>query len=751
MRSRTAARASGLLLTLVVAAAVAGPAQARVTGVIPADADGPEDSFLANEILYATGVNNALEGAAQLCVVPAGHSGEGTCAEDGIWGRPNAIVFHGTFPPQPIVAPYLPPGTWRILADNGDGDSDPPDVVSDQFTVSPCAPADDCSTVIADAVMAEWKQTAGEAGTGMAVACLASSVYNGGGSLSAGSALLSSGARGAIMAEIKGDGVSLAFGPRQSQGAAVALLRNISCGAFLMYADIVADPPDPDYEQLAAPADPQLNLGLTSDASVADAAQILEETAAYGKAHRIGIERYQGAVQASDEGWAAVHAWRVGEQALETQSRMRRLGRRLDAAAVAVADPEVSAATPAQVDTAEAIRERVRVIGFTAAETAELEAEGLSESEIAQVRAQLGAPLPENVAPMSPDAALHVAADHVNNATCIDDSDLCGFDTMGRAASAAGASGAVPPTLSLTPLELRESDVGVNHARVRIELSHPSALHLSGPLEVTPQTTSEGEVSVPEGTWLVPPWRTRTQQSVVVVNDAQDEPTETAQLRAATSDESTAAAPVTVTVLDDDGPGDPQTRPRSQRGLIALSGPKDGASAIFFTEPDGTELVEVAGSGSLPGGYAGFAPNGRSLLTQNNPPTLSALQAQGTEAWRVPVDHQGRIAGEPVTLLPPFPWTYNPVYSPDSRRLAGSQMIDGLWKLVVMPLDAAGAQAGPIHITGDDPPMEGWWAVNGASFNPDRTRIAFTGCKPGATQCGIYVVRIDDAGAARPR
>src|SRR5688572_12243964 len=119
--------AFGVLLALAVAAIAAGPAHARVTAVIPANADGPADSFLANEILYATGVNNALEGAAQLCVVPAGHSGEGTCPEDGIWGRPNAIASHGTFPPQPIVAPELPPGTWRILADNGDGEGDPPD------------------------------------------------------------------------------------------------------------------------------------------------------------------------------------------------------------------------------------------------------------------------------------------------------------------------------------------------------------------------------------------------------------------------------------------------------------------------------------------------------------------------------------------------------------------------------------------------------------------------------------------------
>ena len=195
-----------LLILAAVALLVAAPAaaQATVTAVEAANQDGPNDSFYTNEILYAVGVNNALGGGADLCVVDAGVT-EGECAETKAWGRPNAIATHGTFPPQPIVAPLLTEGTFRILADNGETG----DVVSSQFTVMPCPPGDDCSTELALEQMQEWKDAAAASRTGMGAFCLASTVFSDGGAGMAGSALLGSGRRGAIMAEIKGDGVSL--------------------------------------------------------------------------------------------------------------------------------------------------------------------------------------------------------------------------------------------------------------------------------------------------------------------------------------------------------------------------------------------------------------------------------------------------------------------------------------------------------------------------------------------------------------
>ena len=738
-------RALGALLVVAAVAAVlvAAPAQATVTAVEAADQDGPDDSFFTNEILYAVGVNNALGGGAELCVVDAGVT-DGDCAEVAAWGSPNAIATHGTFPPQPIEAPLLPEGTYRILADNGDDG----DVVSSQFTVIPCSPGDDCSTELAQAQMQEWKDAAAAVRTGMGAFCLASSVHSGAAGGMAGSALLGSGRRGAIMAEIKGDGVSLAFGPRQSQGAAVALLRTVSCGAFVMYDDIVADPPDPDYKHLEEPAPENLQYLIAGDSEVGTAAHTLEDVRAQGVAHRIGIERYQGAVADSNDGWAAVLADRLGDQALATQAGMRRLGRQLRAAATALEDDGLAAATPEQLADARDIRERVRTSGFMADERAQLVAEGLTDAEIDEVRSQLGEPLPVGSMPMAPQDAAAYAADRVDEATCVDETDLCGFDTLGRAAAAVGGNGRIPPTVTVSPLSVREGDVGVNHGRVLVELSHPSLDFVDGQLALMPQTTAEDEVGLPRPEWFIGSGQTRTYRSVTVANDTADEPTETAELKAVPrfGDPS---PPVAVTVLDDDGPGDPPTPARATRGLIAMMAGNEGGNALFFSEPDATELTSVDDGASLSQhALTAWAPGGRWLLVQAIAPTASALAANGEPVYRLRVSGDGEVQGTPVLAVPGKPWASTPSLSPDGRRLVAAQGEGGSFKLVVRPFDPVTGEVGVLHVTGDDPPLENWWSGHGASFSPDGRHIAFAGCAPGLDDCGIWVVPVNDAAVA---
>jgi hypothetical protein len=734
---------ASLLVAAVVACLAAAPAQATVTAVEAADQDGPNDSFYTNEILYAVGVNNALGGGAELCVVDAGVT-DGDCAEVAKWGSPNAIATHGTFPPQPIEAPLLPEGTYRILADNGDDG----DVVSSQFTVIPCSPGDDCSTELAQEQMQEWKNAAAAVRTGMGAMCLGSTVFSGGAAGMAGSALLGSGRRGAIMAEIKGDGVSLAFGPRQSQGASMALLRTVSCGAFVMYDDIVADPPDPDYKHLEEPAPEPLQYLIASEPEVGAAAQTLEDVRSQGVAHRIGVERYQGAVLDGNEGWAAVLADRVGDQALATQAGMRRLGRELRSAAVALADDGLAAATPQQLGDAREIRERVRTVGFTADERAQLVAEGLTDAEIAEVRVQLGAPLPVGSTPMAPQDAAAYAADRVDEATCVDETDLCGFDILGRAASAVGGNGRIPPTVSVSALSVREGDVGMNHGRVLVELSHPSLDGSDGSLTLTPQTTAEDEVRLPRAEWFIGAGQTRTYRSVAVVNDTADEPAETAELTAVPrfGDPS---APAAVTVLDDDGPGDPPTPVRGERGLIAMLAGNEGGSALFLSGPDATELTSVHDGASLSQhALIAWTPGGRWLLVQAIAPTASALAANGEPIYRLRVTGEGEVQGEPGLAVPGKPWSSTPSLSPDGRRLLAAQGDGGTYKLVVRPFDPVTGEVGEPHVTGDDPPLANWWSGHGASFSPDGRRIAFAGCSPGLDECGIWVVPVNDAGVA---
>ena len=167
-----------LLLVLAVLAVAAAPAQARVYGVIPADASGPNDAFLTNEILYATGVNNALEGASELCVVAAGSGDRGTARRTRPGGGRTRSSFQGTFPPQPIEGALLPGDMADPRRQRGSEDTD---VASAQFTILPCAPGSECPTTIADAVLAQWKEAAAAARTGTGWACLNTSMFRSGG------------------------------------------------------------------------------------------------------------------------------------------------------------------------------------------------------------------------------------------------------------------------------------------------------------------------------------------------------------------------------------------------------------------------------------------------------------------------------------------------------------------------------------------------------------------------------------------
>ena len=170
------------------------------------------------------------------------------------------------------------------------------------------------------------------------------------------------------------------------------------------------------------------------------------------------------------------------------------------------------------------------------------------------------------------------------------------------------------------------------------------------------------------------------------------------------------------------------------------------ANELYLSEPDGTELTRIHDHTGLAGGFAGWSGDGRNVLFQNNPPTQTALFQQGMAAWRLRMTPKGEVTGEQEQVLPAFPIIYNPVYSRDARAIVGSHLAG--YKLIVIPIGADGLPSGPTHVTGDDPPMEGWAAINGATFNPDRTRIVFTGCRPGYSACGIYVVPVDAIGAA---
>ena len=96
----------------------------------------------------------------------------------------------------------------------------------------------------------------------------------------------------------------------------------------------------------------------------------------------------------------------------------------------------------------------------------------------------------------------------------------------------------------------------------------------------------------------------------MVANDVLVEPDETALIDANIADPEILSDPAVVTVLDDDGPGDPASRPRSERGLILLLGAGKQGDEIFFSEPDATELTPVS-LGTRPAVTTASAARGR--------------------------------------------------------------------------------------------------------------------------------------------
>ena len=406
MRARRGTRCLGIAVGVLLA--LAPGASARVHAVIPANADGPNENFTSNENLWATGTANPLEGADQLCVVPADTGPDGACPTAGIWGQPNIIAVTGTYL-QPIVPAPLPVGTWRILADNGD---DGEDVISEPFYVDQCTPPADCRTALAAAELAPWKAAAGETKTGLGVACAATMAYTQDAKELAGSALTND-RRTFIMGQLQDNSASVVLDfhePQSTEELAMGLLRHVSCGAYLAFEDIYADPPDPDFEHVTEAQAASLPTSGLAPADEAVAA--MEGLRANAVAQRVASERYQGAEAGDDQGWSAFHATTVGETGFASGRQARRSVEPLRAAALQLeGDMSIQPASDAALDRIRAIRARIKAEGFTAGERADLAALGVLPSELDELRQDMGAPLPPGADGVRPADALRAEAD----------------------------------------------------------------------------------------------------------------------------------------------------------------------------------------------------------------------------------------------------------------------------------------------------------------------------------------------------
>ena len=151
-----------------------------------------------------------------------------------------------------------------------------------------------------------------------------------------------------ILADIKGDDEDLDLKkPTGSRRKAIGFLAKVACGTYLMYDDIVHDPPDPDYKHVtdAGAGQPLLPAervpGGQHRGDDARGRPRLRRRAPGRLRALPGRGRGRGRA-AGPRSTPAASASRRSS----TQHRMRRLGRELRAAAPHLEDPEIEAATP---------------------------------------------------------------------------------------------------------------------------------------------------------------------------------------------------------------------------------------------------------------------------------------------------------------------------------------------------------------------------------------------------------------------
>ena len=100
------------------------------------------------------------------------------------------------------------------------------------------------------------------------------------------------------------------------------ILHDLSCATAAMYADIVADPPDPDFAVVPTPA--FATIGPSESPVLDELMSALDRQSAFGEVSLSAYEKYLGATEAGDEEAAAAQLRAAGRFALSQVTQMRR-------------------------------------------------------------------------------------------------------------------------------------------------------------------------------------------------------------------------------------------------------------------------------------------------------------------------------------------------------------------------------------------------------------------------------------------
>jgi uncharacterized repeat protein (TIGR01451 family) len=377
---RARARALIALLVVLVLGAVFSPsADARIFQLQPADeSETPALDFTDDQALFAIGTSDFLGG--QICVVSSAITdvGDGSlnCDDAQAWGSPNQIITLGTFI-TPIESPSLSIGTWRLL---GDGGSLPgQDALSLPFTVTPCSV---CDPRIGAQSVQYYKDIAARMAPPISDMCTWFNYMNLVGSVATG---LRSGATLALN--------TVGSLPRFGALVGVPIGGSFGFGAVIIAGwDIMADPPDPDYDTVPQPV--FSDLPTVNNQLVDDVAESVDRQRAFGAAGLKAFERYQGADNDGDAAGVALQADAMGDRGFELRDEMRKGADLLRQWSVQLAADDrintrhIDPNDPAISEIA-AAEERLRASGFNPAEIADLHSEGFDDAEVADLLREL--------------------------------------------------------------------------------------------------------------------------------------------------------------------------------------------------------------------------------------------------------------------------------------------------------------------------------------------------------------------------
>ncbi|MCA1568529.1 MAG: Ig-like domain-containing protein [Acidobacteria bacterium] len=438
------------------------PVAARVYSVQPTNEDSgpPTDQFTTADPVFAI-FRSDIQGG-EICVVDA----------DGAESHCKTVISDSSLQ-WTLIAPGLPPGTYRLRATDNDPDYS---FFSIPFTVTLCNPADNaCAAArrMSDQVVARWKDRARLSFTGFGKMCA---------TLELGSTFkkpkIGRGFQFArkVVEDVNeqrkdwgweagllvvglgyGLGFTVAVGglPMQAYKPYFALAKELSCGAQQMYLDIVNDPPDPSYTTVVPPA--FTTLPATGDATTDRLSLTLDRQSAFGRAQLKAFERYLGAVEAGDENSVRLQAQAIADYGDALTAEMAESAAALRAWGTArAADEDVDnpAVTQSDLDIAKTVFERVRTSGFTQDEINQLSAAGLSQEEINLIRAGYNHDLGLARVGVSAQTVVEEAATAL-------EASIPAFNTFAREAAWV-ADGRAPKSLALAPANAALS-VGTTH------------------------------------------------------------------------------------------------------------------------------------------------------------------------------------------------------------------------------------------------------------------------------------------------